>query len=209
METSPKLDPWAWISGAHQQYHYALLLCMEIFALPNLPDANRIWTCLDYVFEVPPHLTQEQKSRWILTEVRDRTELFASSRKVRAPTGLVDRLAQQTPLDSGEPNNPSASRGKIPRFNTSRVDLTQNITAGEAMRDQYMSLQQGHGFPSANLYHPTSVPTQTAPARDDRMVDIDWVSVPRRRIACHEVVCLRIFQHEWDKLFPPLGQPTH
>ena len=178
METSPKLDPWAWISGAHQQYHYALLLCMEIFALPNLPEANRIWTCLDYVFEVPPHLTQEQKSRWILTEVRDRTELFASSRKVRAPTGLVDRLAQQTPPDSGEPNNyPSASRGKVHRFSTSRVDLTQNVTAGEAMHGQYMSLQQGHGFPPANLYT-TSVPTQTAPAREDRMVDIDWVSAP-------------------------------
>lgn len=207
METSPKLDPWAWISGAHQQYHYALLLCFEIFAFPNLPDANRIWTCLDYVFEVPPHLTQEQKSRWILTEVRDRTELFASSRKVRAPTGLVDRLAQQTPPDSGEPNNPSASGGGIERFNTSRVDLAQNITAGEAMRDQYMSLQQGQGIPQANLY-PAGVPMQTAPVRDDRMVNIDWVSAPGDAF-CAMMSLFTYFQHEWDELFPPLGRPTN
>lgn len=150
---------------------------MEIFAFPNLPDADRIWACLDYVFEVPIHLTQEQKSRWILTEVRDRTELFASSRKVRAPTGLVDRLAQQTPPRSDELNDSSASGREIQRFNTARVDLTQNIAAAEAMHNQYISLQEAQGIPQANYYQ-ASIPTQTASLRDDRMVDIDWVSVP-------------------------------
>lgn len=176
METSPRLDPWAWISGAHQQYHYALLVCMEIFADPNLPDADRIWACLDYVFEVPTHLTREQKGRWILTEVRDRTELFANSRKARAPAGYSDRLPQPTKPRSDELNNPL--RGGVQRLNTARVDLTQNFVAAEAMRNQYMPLQEAQGMHQANYYQTTSVPTQTAPLRDDRMVEIDWVSAP-------------------------------
>lgn len=175
METSPKLDPWAWFSGAHQQYHFALLLCMEIFSCPNLPEADRIWACLDYVFEVPPHLSQDRKARWILTEVRDRTELFASSRKVRAPTALGDRLPQQSPPGSDESRNPSASPGKVPRSNPSKGDLSQNLAADENVRQQYISLQQAQGIPPVNYYQ-TSMPIPPVPPRDDNMVDIDWVS---------------------------------
>lgn len=175
METSPKLSPWAWFSGAHQQYHYALLLCMEIFAFPNLPDADRIWRCLDYVFEVPPHLTQERKSRWILTQVRDRTELFARSRKVRSPPGLGRELSQPSRRGSDECHDPPVSLGKMPRVNAFRADLSHNVAGAGAMRDPYMSLSEGPGIPAAQHY-PTNMATQPAPVRHDRMVDIDWVS---------------------------------
>lgn len=193
METSARLDPWAWISGAHQQYHYALLICMEVFANPNLPDADRIWACLDYVFEVPTHLTREQKGRWILTEVRDRTEIFANSRKVRAPAGYVDRLPQQTTPRFDEPNDSSTmGGGGVQRLNTTRVDLAQNFAVAEAMRNQYMPLQEAQGIHQANYYQPTNVPTQAAPMRDDRMVEIDWVSAPGYSIP-HRAFGSRVF----------------
>lgn len=156
---------------------------MEIFADPNLPDADRIWACLDYVFEVPTHLTREQKGRWILTEVRDRTELFANSRKVRAPAGYVDRLPQQTPSRSDELNDHSTLRGGPQRLNSARADLAQNFTAAEAMRSQYVPLQEAQGMHQGDYYPTTSVPTsQPAPLRDERMVEIDWVSGPGHSI---------------------------
>lgn len=152
---------------------------MEIFANPNLPDADRIWACLDYVFEVPTHLTREQKGRWILTEVRDRSELFANSRKARAPAGYGDRIPQPTTSRSDELNDPSILRGGPRRLNAARADLAQNITAAEAMRNQYAPMQEAPGMHQGNYYQTPNVPTsQTAPLRDDRMVEIDWVSSP-------------------------------
>lgn len=150
---------------------------MEIFADPNLADADRIWACLDYVFEVPTHLTREQKGRWILTEVRDRTELFAKSRKVRAPAGYVDRVLRHGTSRPEELNDSSNVGVEAQRLNTARVDLAQNFAAAEALRNQYMPLQETQGMHQANYYQTTCVPpTQMAPLRDDRMVDIDWVS---------------------------------
>lgn len=152
---------------------------MEIFANPKLPDADRIWACLDYVFEVPTHLTREQKGRWILTEVRDRSELFANSRKGRAPVGYGDRLPQQTTLRSDELHDPSISRGGPQRLNTARADLAQNFTAAEAIRTQYAPMQEAPGMHQGNNYQTLPVSTsQTAPLRDERMVEIDWVSGP-------------------------------
>ena len=177
LETSPRLDPWAWFTGAHQQYHYALLLLTVIFAFPTLPEADRIWNCLDYVFEVPPHMTQEQKSRWILTEVRDRTELFANSRKVRAPLGLTDPLAKQTPLKPSGPNDPYTVGVEARRFQSSQVDLTQTGAAAEAMHNQYIVPHEGRGVPRV-FYSPTSIPMPTVPLIDDRMGEIDWVMTP-------------------------------
>ena len=156
---------------------------MEIFATPNLPDADRIWACLDHVFEVPPHLTREQKGRWILTEVRDRTELFANFRKARAPAGYGDQLPQQTALRSDELNDSSILRGWPERLNTARADLAQNFTAAEAMRNQYTPMQEAQGMHPGNYYQTSNVPpSQTAPLRDERMVEIDWVSGPRYSI---------------------------
>ena len=173
IETSPILSPWAWYAGAHQQYHYALLLCMEIFAFPMRKEADRIWACLDYVFEVPSHLTREQKGRWILTEVRDRVEIFASTRKVRAPTGLVDRLGQQPLQKSDMPSDPWASLGKMQHFSNTSNNLSQSLNP----RDDYgqqMSMRELQE--SSQPIFPTKANRIPAPpVEDDRMVDIDWV----------------------------------
>merc|ERR1712093_639699 len=51
LETVPDLRPWSWYGGAYQQYHTAFLLLMEIYVYPQRKEADRIWTCLDYIFE--------------------------------------------------------------------------------------------------------------------------------------------------------------
>lgn len=97
LETSPDLCPWAWYTGAHQQYHIGFLLLLEIFAFPMRKEADRIWACLDYIFEVPPQLSRENKGRWIITQVRDKTAIYQGARKTRAPTGLTDQLRARQP----------------------------------------------------------------------------------------------------------------
>ncbi len=97
LETSPDLRPWAWYTGAHQQYHIGFLLLLEIFAFPMRKEADRIWACLDYIFEVPSQLSRENKGRWIITQVRDKTAIYQGARKTRAPTGLTDQLRARQP----------------------------------------------------------------------------------------------------------------
>lgn len=149
----------------------------EVFSCPDLPEANRIWDCLDYVFEVPQNLAQEQKGQWILTEIRDRYALFASSRKVRAPPGLVNRLVQQTPTDSSGSQDLSASRREVQGFDSSQVDPTRPDAAREVVHQQYVALHNGQGVFHSN-YYPTKGATQTVSLGDDRIGDIDWVCPP-------------------------------
>lgn len=200
LETSPDLRPWAWYTGAHQQYHYGLLLLLEIFAFPMRKEADRIWACLDYIFEVPPHLSRDQKGRWILTEIRDKTMTYQSARKIRAPTGLVDRLGQQPSRKSETPLDNRPSMGKVQSFNSSIVELSQGHITGDALYGPKMNVNkvQGNAEPR---YSPENIALPTPPVNDDRMVDIDWVSV--LPIVFEPNLILIIIKYEWDKLFPP------
>ena len=107
LETDPTLAHWKWYSGAFQQYHSALLLLVEIFSYPMRREADRIWKCLDYVFETDRTLTRAQKGRVILTEARDKSGMYRDVRKIRAPVGMMDRLLQKPPRRAGDPTNPN------------------------------------------------------------------------------------------------------
>ena len=176
LETSPVLSPWAWYTGAHNQYHYALLLLLEIFAFPMRKEADRIWACLDYIFEVPPNLSREQKGRRILTEVRDKVKIYQSARKIRAPTGLADRLGQPPSRTANIPANTQQQLvGKVQQFNPSTIEPPHGLVARDASYGQNMNvgkLQDDHNA----SYFPEITSIPTPPVADDRMVDIDWVS---------------------------------
>lgn len=194
LETSPDLKPWAWYTGAHQQYHYGLLLLLEIFAFPMRKEADRIWACLDYIFEVPPHLSRDQKGRWILTEIRDKTMIYQSARKLRAPTGLVDRLGQQPSWKPETQIDTRPSVDKMQQLNPSTVEFSEGHVAGDVLYSQRV---QGNPEPT---YSPENISLPTPPVNDDRMIDIDWVSV---LILFETNSILSIIKYEWDKLFPP------
>ncbi|KAL8650626.1 MAG: hypothetical protein Q9210_003712, partial [Variospora velana] len=115
IDTSPALSPWAWYSSAIQQYHSALLLLVEIFAFPNRREADRIWRCLDYVFEIPPHIPKDQKGRWVMTEVRDKMGIYIASRKVIAPSSMLERIGSHSPArtTASTAASTSSSVGKV------------------------------------------------------------------------------------------------
>lgn len=174
LETSPILERWAWYAGAYQQYHTALLLVLEIFKFPMRKEADRIWKCLDYVFEVPANLSRDQKARLILTELRDKMNVYRDIRKIRAPTGMLERLGELQPRDPGSPHDP--------------------VLLGAGRQPADASNYQFHGFangemlfapPPANDSPEGSSETgssqifgylESPNSRDSSMTDIDWVS---------------------------------
>jgi hypothetical protein len=93
LETTPILAPWAWYKGAFNQYHSALLLMVEVYAYPMRKDAAKIWKCLDYIFDIPPHLSPKQKAELVITDLRDRMEIFHQMRRIRSTTQMEARVS--------------------------------------------------------------------------------------------------------------------
>lgn len=93
LETKPELAPWKWYRGAFQQFHAGLLLMVEVYAYPMRKDAAKIWKCLDYIFEIPPHLTPKQKAELVITDLRDRMAVYHQMRKVKTTTQMEARVS--------------------------------------------------------------------------------------------------------------------
>lgn len=92
LETKPELAPWVWYRGAFNQYHVALLLMVEVYAYPMRKDAAEIWKCLDFIFDIPQHLSPKQKAELVITDLRDRMEVYHQLRKLRATTQMEERV---------------------------------------------------------------------------------------------------------------------
>lgn len=92
LETKPELALWAWYRGAFNQYHSALLLMVEVYAYPMRKDAPRIWKCLDYIFDIPSHLSPKQKAELVITDLRDRMEVYHQMRKLKSTTQMEERV---------------------------------------------------------------------------------------------------------------------
>jgi hypothetical protein len=80
------------IIGALHQYHTALLLLSELYATDVRYHEDRIWKCLDYVFELSPQLHRREKARLVLSEVIHKTEIYHSLRRVRAPKDVENAM---------------------------------------------------------------------------------------------------------------------
>lgn len=85
LDTNPVFRLWRWYSGAYQQYQAALILATEMFYHPSHNERVRIWTCLDYVFELNRNTPTEEKGRHILREIMGKMGMYMGMRKMRAP----------------------------------------------------------------------------------------------------------------------------
>ncbi|KMU72766.1 hypothetical protein CISG_03200 [Coccidioides immitis RMSCC 3703] len=143
LETSPDLRVWAWYHGALNQYHVALLLLMEIFASPMRREADRIWRCLDYVFEtssLAPDLANEAgsqdvfqqrnaKARLILTALRDRMTVYREMRKLKIPRSMGDsKVLFSERESSGSYTEPPPLQRAVPKSLASRQAQGNDIS---------------------------------------------------------------------------------
>ena len=88
LETNPEIRKWKWYGGALQQYHTAFLLLMEIYVNPQRKEADRIWACLDYIFECDPAESRNSKGRRVLSELQQKTAVYQQMRGMRAPVQM-------------------------------------------------------------------------------------------------------------------------
>jgi hypothetical protein len=97
LETRPELRNWNWYGGALNQYHTAFLLLMEVYVYPQRKEADRIWVCLDYIFECDPTEPRRVKGKKILSELQQKTAVYQSMRGMRAPVQMNKHVGQREP----------------------------------------------------------------------------------------------------------------
>lgn len=215
------------MQGTFHQYHTALLLLTELYATPERHYEDRIWDCLDYVFELSSGMERGDKGRLIFEEVVEKTQYYHSLRKVRAPKKLEEGLAQAAAWHekmSRNASNASAltqqycrpkqgdSRDPRDRINTPPAILSMEFRNYTFLpEEQYYAQQSGQMSQSPQSVEGTgteissnpaeaSAPTATNGSTTTNRVDIDWVCM--LPIYITQLITISM-QNEWDKLFPP------
>ncbi|PQE03356.1 fungal specific transcription factor domain-containing protein [Rutstroemia sp. NJR-2017a BBW] len=183
LETIPDIKTWEWYSGAFQQYHTAFLLLVEIYANPHRKEADRIWSCIDYVFVTNSFEPRLTKARKVLSELQQKTAMYAQMRGMRAPLIMNKHVGPKQPQltasderisksqASGLETPDSSSVGRVP---VSDVLMAQNSVNEPfwTMPDRRASYETSSETSSPM---PQQTPTQTPNINDDIMADIDWV----------------------------------
>ncbi|KAG9246582.1 hypothetical protein BJ878DRAFT_274233 [Calycina marina] len=221
-EMLPEFKPWAWYNGAYHQFHIAFLLLMEIYVHPERKEADRIWVCLDYVYETNPLGTREQKARTILGELRRKTAVYQSMRGMRAPAVMnqVNMRELESTLQKHKDKHHEMSLVK-----TLTLDQTVPLLGPDAAQTpmQYADVNDGQSlwvlqthqlFPchqplltnsdTPSQTHPTS-PQQTT-SGDDLMADIDWEAFDALFPPQYEEM---LFRPEYEYPFPLQGYQGH
>ncbi|EEP76166.1 predicted protein [Uncinocarpus reesii 1704] len=161
LETRPELRLWAWYQRAFNQYHVALLLLMEIWFSPMQQEADRIWRCLEYVFEISLLTsrltggTQSQdvfeqrntNARLILRLLRDRMAAYRQMRRLKIPKSMVySKGLPPIQEDTGAYTISSASQitmeELVPFFQAPNSDILMSSSAGLSN-----STMEGYGQP--------------------------------------------------------------
>ncbi|KAI0176174.1 hypothetical protein GGR52DRAFT_571143 [Hypoxylon sp. FL1284] len=123
LETNRSLRSWAWYLGAYFQYQIALLLASEVFSHPQSKEADRICSCLDYVFDVDPRLPPKAKTTQLLSEVQKKTALYMQMRKARGPTSLSRAVSSRI----GQATNSSAAAQDPPQQQKAPLEMPQGV----------------------------------------------------------------------------------
>ncbi|KAI0841967.1 hypothetical protein F5Y06DRAFT_292790 [Hypoxylon sp. FL0890] len=169
LETNPNFHHWAWYLGAYFQYQVALLLATEVYLRPQSREADRIWTCLDYVFSMDRRLPPEAKAIQLLSDIQGKTAVYMRMRKMRGPTSVSravlgpsavtgtaapapavqGQLQQQQPL--GAQDMPKVEPGYTPPLPAGPpVPQPQMVFAGVSDGQALWSLPPNHTSPGSD-----------------------------------------------------------
>ncbi|OQN98911.1 hypothetical protein B0A48_15257 [Cryoendolithus antarcticus] len=219
METDHNLTAWVWYKGAFNQYHSALLLMVEVYAYPMRKDAAKIWRCLDYIFDIPSHLSPKQKAELVITDLRDRLEIYSQMRRIRSTTQLEARITsmgnksglREIPEESAQPKPlqhlpvPKAQPLSIPRAQPAQ---TQSRQQQQSFNDIYSQAQAPVPVvPTAQFTFPMASPPPPAtldrtPTSDSQGPSSRQGSINNGAGGLGEISMEDIDWNEWDKYFP-------
>lgn len=160
-----------------------------MYAGPERYHIDRIWKCLDHVFELPSDLDRRSKSRLILTEVMQKSEIYHNLRRLRVPKSVEDKMPSihASPSSAGQ-HSGSPDISPPPATNVSPPVVTaslSNVLPGVPEYrnfpavgvDAFYSTQQNIAASASPQSSDTGSLLSAANAGSgDMMVDVDWVS---------------------------------
>ena len=184
-ETDPEIHTWAWYGGALTQYHVALLLLLEIISNPDRREADRIWRCIDYIFERDPAEPRPVKARNIVGEAQHKFATYSERRALRVPLQM-NKYAYKNAV------SPEVQAQVTTEPYQPRPELSPSSSVGRAPVESMMFHGSTRGQPLVSLSNIPSPPAESgsdtssmrggppmmpmANPLDDPMADIDWVS---------------------------------
>lgn len=147
---------------------------MEIYAFPNRKEVDRIWRCLEYVFEIPADIPKDQRGRWVMTEVRDKMGIYIASRKVLAPSRMLERIGNQSTRSGNTSSaSPPAAVGKVQQGNEG---IAYGYAAGATSQHTPGPATLRSDAPPLSGPAPQATMSVSAPSiQGDKTIDIDWV----------------------------------
>jgi hypothetical protein len=167
IEQQPALSTWSWYVGALHQYHSALLVISEMYAASRTPAMEqRAWRCLDFVFELPPDMSNIEKTRIVLEDLINRTQIYASLKKWRAPKDMPQAGARiHTPgyqLRQAEAEerqrivNPQSSGGSAQALFNTGNPIGEHMSP--PLQQPYQPPRISHSRSQSSLTFPGAIP---------------------------------------------------
>lgn len=194
IEQQPALKQWSWYVGALHQHHAAMLLLSEMYVARSDPALSaRMWRCLDYTFELPSHLGEKEKIRFLLSELVKRIGSYASRRGVRAPSnmpnagprptdgespwpeGIKHRYLQQV-FETERQNEPNAHPQQ---HGTSQSPTGSGNDASNNSPNPAYSYLASHSLEPQNTLYPVNGPLGAIPQVDWSTVDLSAQDLSR------------------------------
>ncbi|RFU36052.1 hypothetical protein B7463_g250, partial [Scytalidium lignicola] len=175
LEVLPELSSWVWYVGALHQYHVAFLLLLEVYVYPNYAGADRIWNCLDFVFNCNPSEPRLVKARKILSELQRKTAVYQSMRGMRAPVVMEKHVGQRPPRlsDRRVPSTtPDPTQSGPTSSRPEKIVIPDVVFAGIS-NGEALWAPPNKASPDASSEN-NSTEQSNPVARDDLMADIDW-----------------------------------
>lgn len=193
MDTLAEVAIWRWYAGAYHQYHTAFLMLIDVQFYPKSKEIDRLWTCLDYVFETDKNDSRDLKARKILKVLQERTAAYQAKRKMRAPSAMLKHVGLRPPRKVD-----AVSDGITQQDTDMGSSNSSDMIGKAAVPFTYAGTSNGeilwalppHGSPMSNQDSPdnssesSNIYTQMMPQMpyiqshaqgDELMPDIDWV----------------------------------
>lgn len=184
IDEQPALSQWSWYVGALHQYHSVMLLLSEMYVTRVDPALSaRIWRCIDYTFELPSTLREDEKICCLLKELVQRTESYASLRGLRAPSDMphagvpLNDTASPWPEGSRHQYLPQVFRSERPEEPPAQFEQTYESSGSSAGTKDSPSYTQPTYLPPHNdrPQAPYTTPARTIPKGPlGAIPQVDW-----------------------------------
>jgi hypothetical protein len=174
------------------------LLISELYRNDVRYHEDRVWACLDFVFEVPAQLPRKEKAKLILTDMAEKTEVYGALRRVRAsqavekvmasvkedydiePTEKATREKTQQQQPAANPSGSATLEPTAPRqtFGGWQMSMEPATPAREPRIVVDQSLSPGSSSENtADVFRAREYSFGSGGSPGE-MVDVDWVSLP-------------------------------